>query len=77
MELIDKHFPVKISYCCTHNMKSVIQKHNSKVLKSHTNDMNIFNSRDKLNCPLNGNCLQKCIAYRSTVKSDRGEVRDI
>ena len=55
-------------------MKSVIQTHNSNVLKSHTNDMNKCNCRDKLNCPLNGNCLQKCIVYRATVKSDRGEV---
>ena len=55
-------------------MKSVIQKHNSKVLKSHTNDMNKCNCRDKLNCPLNGNCLQKCIVYRATVESDQAEV---
>ena len=36
--------------------------------------MNKCNCRDKLNCPLNGNCLQKCIVHRATVKSDGGEV---
>ena len=53
LSLIDKHFPkhhgyskifnrntVKVSYCCTKNMKNNIQSHNKKILHSNNTKAN-------------------------------------
>ena len=43
------------------NMKSVIQKHNSKILEDPKPTNNkTCNCRQKSDCPLNQNCLSEC-----------------
>ena len=83
MRLIRKHFPkehkyhkifnkntVKLSYSCMPNMASIITKHNNKILnkKGEAQDKTC-NCRDKSNCPMDCNCLKKCIVYKAEVSS--------
>ena len=65
LKILDKNFPkqhkfhklfnrntVKISYCCMENMATIIQRHNSKVLKpTSENDTKSCNCRNA--CPMN------------------------
>ena len=83
LQLIDKHFPkgsplhkllnrntVKVSYRTTPNMKQIITRHNSKILK-----MSEQNNGDRCNCqksrkgecPLPGKCAATCVIYQATV----------
>ena len=69
---------VKLSYSCTPNMGSIIANHNKKILNSDTSaqsaDSNARNcncSRRSPPCPLNGNCLVKCVVYKATVSTDQ------
>ena len=88
LKLIDKHFPpnrkdklqkifnwhtLKISYRTTQNMKSIINRHNSKILAEHneqtTNQKPTCNCRNsaKAKCPLQGKCLTTSVVYKATV----------
>ena len=84
LNLISKHFPIiallakifngnniKVSYCCTSNKSQIIKGHNKKIetLHSNTHPNKQCNYSDKETCPLQGNCQQKKIVYRATVKS--------
>lgn len=95
--LIDKHFPpsnklnrlfnrhtVRVSYSCTENMKSFINRHNKAVLKNHTNqpqtnnntDHRQCNCRHPEECPIEGKCLQKNVVYKADVTTtDNNETR--
>ena len=83
--LIDKHFPqhhklhklfnrnnVKMSYSCTPNVKSIINKHNKTVLDPPTNNWertcNCINSET---CPLQQKCLINNIMYKATITSNQ------
>ena len=85
LKILDKNFPkqhkfhklfnrntVKISYCCMENMATIIQRHNSKVLK-HTseNDAKICNCRNT--CPMNGNgdCRKENVIYKASITSEQ------
>ena len=88
LNLIDKHSPkndklhnifsrnsVKVSYCCTKNMKLVITTNNRKLLSENINTVPPCNCRVKNRCPLNGKCrtrniLDKCVTSTS-MKSDK------
>ena len=84
LRLVDKHFPkeheyhkifnrnnVKISYCCTRNMKTLIANNNmrrlneSDVAEGNTNNCNC---EEGVVCPLNGNCKQCTIVYKASLK---------
>ena len=84
LNIIKKHFPqhnilhrvfnkksVKGSYSCLPNMKSVINKHNSKVLRStkvsSADDKPMCNCRVKSTCPMSGACLHSSIIYAADV----------
>ena len=85
MKLIRKHFPkehkfhkifkkntIKLSYSCMPNMESIITKHNNKILnKKVESHERLCNCRDKPNCPMDGNCLKKCLVYKAQVNSVR------
>ena len=90
LQLIDKHFPrsnplhkifnrgtVKVSYSCMESMKSVINRHNSKVLRQdqRTEDEpeKKCKCRKKEECPLKGQCLTSSIVYRATVTTNDQE----
>ena len=87
LRLLDKHFPpshklysifnrhtVRISYSCTDNMKSFLDKHNKTILKKHTNRLNkddekLCNCRQRVNCPTDGKCLTRSVVYKAEVTS--------
>ena len=87
LKLIDKHFPkdskfhklfnrntIKLSYRCMPNFNSVISKHNSKVLKKHSdpdeqNETPPCKCR-KGPCPVDGLCESKNVIYQATVMSE-------
>ena len=91
--LVDKHFPkghflhpilnrntVKISYRCLPNMGRRIAMHNSKTLKSASNQApkpkatcNCQISK-KADCPVPGACNQDGAIYEAEVKTDDGKV---
>ena len=52
------------------NMESIITKHNNKILnKKVESHERLSNCRDKPNCPMDGNCLKKCLVYKAQVNS--------
>ena len=87
LRLLDKHFPpthklysifnrhtVRISYSCTGNMKSFLDKHNKIILKKHTNRLNkddekLCNCRQRVNYPTDGKCLTRSVVYKAEVTS--------
>ena len=63
---------VKLSYSGTPSMKQLIDGHNKAILKKDNQpvqDQNVkaCNCRNKNDCPLQGECLQKEIVYQATV----------
>ena len=84
LRLVKQHFPrhhkfhkifnlstIKVSYSCTTNMINNIKKHNSQVLQSDIKtDCPKCNCRNKTNCPLNGDCQEKCLVYKAVVTTD-------
>ena len=89
LRLLDKHSPppphsqtlhlsnrhtVRISYSCTGNMESFLDKHNKIILKKHTNRLNkddarLCNCRQRVNCPTDGKCLTRSVVYKAEVTS--------
>ena len=64
---------VKISYSCMPNMSQVISRHNKTILsQSHnppTEPPKMCNCRAGSICPLNNQCLERCLVYQATVKT--------
>ena len=84
LNLVKKHFPrhhkyskifnkntIKISYSCMPNMKSIISKHNRKVLNTRPVPMNTktCNCINRATCPLDGQCLSTAIVYKADITS--------
>lgn len=81
LKLVRKHFTphhkyrkifnintLKLSYSCTSNIGNIIKQHNSKVLNmSSESSPRRCNCRVKESCPLNGDCLEKCLVYKAVV----------
>ena len=72
---------VNVSYNCMENIKSVILKHNFRVLtkKKVTNPqrVNAVSCKNKNKCPLKGNCMATCIVYKANLTTaDRNLNRD-
>ena len=83
LNLLDVHFPksnklhkifnrntVKVSYCCTENLSSIIKTHNKKVTNEKITPRNQCNCKSRNDFPLDGNCrtsdiIYKCIASTS------------
>ena len=64
---------IKVRYNCLPNVKQRITNHNKHLLQGNNNKKEISNSvklcncRGKASCPLNGECLAKCVIYKATV----------
>ena len=85
INLLDKHFhrnhrfhkifnrnSLKVSYSCTKNMKTLINNHDKKILgKKPSIDTSTRNCRNKVDCPLNGQCQIGEIVYKSTLTSNQ------
>jgi hypothetical protein len=82
LSIIDNSFPeehplrkifnrntLKVSYCCTPNIKSTIDGHNKTQLQNTTERVASCNCRDKNKCPLDGECRRSGIVYQATVQS--------
>ena len=84
LSLIQKHFPphhklrklfnknnVKISYGCMPNIGATINAHNKKILKeSSILERGKCNCARKERCPLNGECLTKCLVYKAKINAN-------
>lgn len=69
---------IKVSYSCLPNVSSIISGHNRKVIqeneKKKLDEVRKCNCQTGTsNCPLQGNCLQKEIIYKATVKTSTEE----
>ena len=75
LSIVDKYFPknhplnkifnrctLKLSYSCMPNMKTIIASHITPNKKPHSS-----NCRQKVECPLEGKCLQENVVYQATV----------
>jgi predicted GIY-YIG superfamily endonuclease len=52
-------------------IKNIIDNHNKRLLSyAPQRSEKVCNCRDKKNCPLNGNCLQREVVYQAIVNSD-------
>ena len=86
--LLDIHFPnsnkvhkifnritVKVSYCCTENLSSIIKTHNKKVTNEKITRKDQCNCRNKNDYPPYGKCQTSDIIYKctasTTVNSDK------
>ena len=62
---------LRLSYCTTPNLQSIIARHNQRVMKDFNDrqipPQNLFNCRDKNNCPMDNKCLTDSIVYRADV----------
>jgi len=92
LSIITKHFPthhkyskifnkntVKISYSCSPSLRSIISKHNKKILKKDPNEQpgpansdnnSKCNCRQSNPCPLNGQCLEVAFVNKATVTTE-------
>ena len=85
LSLINKHFSksphlkkignknyVKVSYNCTENIYTFMQRHNAKIKSQENNATSTFNCWKKDVCPLNGECQTTSVIYKCTVIRTRG-----
>ena len=90
LRLLDKHFPkhhkhyklfnrnnVKISYSCMQKMTSIIQNHNTNLLKDPVaSTAKECSCRQKSNYPLAEKCLSECLVYQAWVdRSDKNQTK--
>ena len=81
LNLVKTHFPkdnplhklfnknnVKVSYCTSRNMGTIIKDHNKQLLRNKQQEpTKLCNCRKKDECPLSGKCLASSIVYKATV----------
>ena len=86
--LIRKHFPVgselsrvfnvqnlRLSYCCTRNMESIVSAHNRKLLNTPQQEARMCNCRSRIQCPLDGKCLTSEIVYKAEVTAENTDTK--
>ena len=70
---------MKLAYCSTPNIQSILARHNQKVLKDFEDQQlppqNLCNCRDKSKCPMDNKCLTDSIVYRADVTAS-GSVQE-
>ena len=90
LNLLDKHFPknhrfhkifnrnsVKVSYSCTKNMKTIINKQNKNILgKKPSINTSTCNCRNKEACTLNGHCQIREVVYEGTLSSNQPSYKE-
>ena len=91
LQLIDKHFPstnphhkvfnrntVKVSYSCMENIKTIISRHNHRLLKKNPTQKPVPCKCQKPDeCPLDGKCNVDNIVYKATVTTtDDGNTKE-
>ena len=84
LQLLHHHFPpsnklhkifnrntVKVSYCCTQNIASIIKSHNKKLINTSIKNTLPCNCRKKHDCHLDGKCRAENIVYKCIASVDR------
>jgi len=65
----------KCKYSCMENVKSLISRHNKKVLSRTTNKKDqkssMRNCCNKNSCPVKSKCLQKNVVYKATITTQK------
>ena len=85
LDLVDTHFPaghklhkifnrntVKVSYSCMNNVKNIISKHNTRIIRKsqpQVTNTTSCNCRNKKTCPLQNKCMSKDIVYKATIST--------
>ena len=65
---------IKVSYSCMGNMKSLVNRHNAKILQAKApTEAKGCNCRKNSTCPLNGACLTESLVYKATVLAENHE----
>ena len=83
LQVLHQHFPpsnkrhkifnkntVKVSYCCTQNVASIIKSHNKKLINTSIKNTLSCNCRKKHQCPLDGKCRAENIVYKCVASAD-------
>ena len=82
LQLLHPHFPpsktfqifnkntVKVSYCCTQNVASIIKSHNKKLINTSMKNILPYNCRKEYECPLDGKCRAENIVYKWVASVD-------
>ena len=72
----------KLSYSCMPNIDQIMAAHNKKVLAENKDKMDTKTCSctpkppsNTVECPLDGNCLEKGIVYEATASTEDGEVK--
>ena len=60
---------VKVSYSCTDNMRTIINRHNAKITNPRSQPLLKCNCRKKDECPLNGECRKTSVIYKCDVSA--------
>ena len=60
---------IKVSCNCTNNVSQVIKQQNKNVSNKKENQTNPCDSKNKNECPLNGNCKVQNVIYKCTVSA--------
>ena len=61
---------MKVSYCCTRNVASIIESHNKKLINASIKSTLPCNRRKKRKCLLYGKCRAENIVYKCTPSVD-------
>ena len=64
-----KRNSIKISYCCSPNIKAIICGHNKKLLKKPPTEPALFNYKNKKLCPVLNKCKSEKVIYEAKVTS--------
>lgn len=71
---------LKVSYCCMPNMAATIKHHNNQIIRKSrsppSHDVRTCNCRRKDQCPLDNECLSRCIVYKATVETAENPSED-
>ena len=85
LNLVDTHFPaghklhkifnrntVKVSYSCMNNVKNIISKHNTRIIRKsqpQVTNTTSCNCRNKETCPLQNKCMSNDIVYKAATST--------
>ena len=61
---------LKMSYCCTQNVASIIRLHNKKLINASMKNILPCNCRTKHECPLDGKCRAENVVYKCVASVD-------
>ena len=63
---------MRVSYCCMHNIGSIIKAHNAKILRENTTQIDQPCNCTKRECPFKDkdiSCRARCVVYKAEVKT--------